>query len=1013
MTNPFAVPSKGGGSSNRLSSPSGGSNPFAGGTPSSRQPEQKKKTNRGFLGTLAHIPVSVGHDIASLASVPVGLYETAAALGQAQRGRPEKAIALGKGTAAATKEELQHPLRHPLYTALDVLTLASLGAGGAVRAGLLSGERAALETRSVRAFKQAGEGPVDVRLSSTKPLVRGRQRAFKAAQRRLSEVAIDRNLPIIGDIVASGYNFPLVGEGATYARRVRVSATRKGLQELPVYERYHRLRDKLSLEEKQALAIIPRDVHPADIAEALKDTENAAVAANPKVAELVLNPTPRLARAEQAQRQLATEGERMFQELGFLGQESIKGRPGFTIEPRKATPTKTVEERAIESVVGRKVRAPDRDNLGTVKEYDPVRDIATVRFVNRAEGAMADIEFPLADLRSAKKRRHIVGAKPITVPPVLPRAERYRATISEQLGREAQSLHGQPYYLPDLTTPPKRTSPLAGTGGGVGLVKTPGTARLNEQVNATLGRIDFTNDLLGPEFIRRVHARVHNAVYNALRDSSLRLTADELSAITDSRGRLPKGWEYLRAPVVGKTTGAVRAQRISPSRLEPGETAMTPKALRDLIPDPADMSKSKLTDHLGTTIREKAFHDGQFYYVAPSKTIKSAAGQFAQSSPAVRMFIEKPLTVWRALVLGLRPGFLVNNVVGNNLLYAVATMGTGGLRAYLHALQESGVGKPVLRRLIGQDYVPRGISTQLMEEFFPEQIHGTFGRTQAPTEGTVRGKAARIGHKAGAGIIPLTSSVAETLPRRALVENMIRRSPEFKKVYKAVPREARDFNQIARKVLTDRGEEYQRLISEQVNNALGDYVSLGAAERNVVRNIVPFYAWYKAIATIAFHMAADTPGRALILSRLGEIGQEDTARTFGKLPAWLQGIIPIGERQGDVQTILSTGGLNPYATLPQVGSGFTEDIQGLGLAPYISVPAYVLAHSYGQPTSLRDILAQSAYSFGRNLPPSRVIAPLPPSKLYPQRSRKSELLSFLGVPLKDLNVPEANRRAER
>jgi hypothetical protein len=128
------------------------------------------------------------------------------------------------------------------------------------------------------------------------------------------------------------------------------------------------------------------------------------------------------------------------------------------------------------------------------------------------------------------------------------------------------------------------------------------------------------------------------------------------------------------------------------------------------------------------------------------------------------------------------------------------------------------------------------------------------------------------------GAIPAaTQAVAETLPRRAAVETFIRQSPEFRTVYKSLPKETRTFDEAARKVLNgEGGAQYQRFVSDQVNHALGNYLNLGPVERKVIRNVLPFYSWYRAIASISFHLAADTPGRALLLKQLGEIGNEDS-----------------------------------------------------------------------------------------------------------------------------------------
>src|SRR3954463_8250147 len=103
--------------------------------------------------------------------------------------------------------------------------------------------------------------------------------------------------------------------------------------------------------------------------------------------------------------------------------------------------------------------------------------------------------------------------------------------------------------------------------------------------------------------------------------------------------------------------------------------------------------------------------------------------------------------------------------------------------------------------------------------------------------------------------MPLTQAVADRTLRRALVETMIRKSPEFKKVYRSMPRQTRDFETAAAKILRgEGGHAYQRMITERVNNVLGDYLNMSPFERNVLRGMFPFFGWYKAITRISAHL---------------------------------------------------------------------------------------------------------------------------------------------------------------
>src|SRR4029077_1433748 len=129
--------------------------------------------------------------------------------------------------------------------------------------------------------------------------------------------------------------------------------------------------------------------------------------------------------------------------------------------------------------------------------------------------------------------------------------------------------------------------------------------------------------------------------------------------------------------------------------------------------------------------------------------------EFTRSSNFVHHWVNNPLKIWRALVLGTRVGFLTNNLVGNSLMYAVKTGGQGALRDLFGAVMETH-GRETALKLLKNQATPPGLRNDLYKEFFPEQIGGTFGRTQSPSTSPLHaagGKAAE-GFRAATGAIP-------------------------------------------------------------------------------------------------------------------------------------------------------------------------------------------------------------------------------------------------------------------
>lgn len=131
----------------------------------------KPKRRGGVLGALSRIPGAFATDIYNAAvGTPAGLYYAGKAIVEpayqdirhGPRSRQAKEArarlnAAAKAVATSTIEDFRHPLRHPGDTALDVLGLASLGAGTAARAGAVSkavraGEEGSTVARAAKAL---------------------------------------------------------------------------------------------------------------------------------------------------------------------------------------------------------------------------------------------------------------------------------------------------------------------------------------------------------------------------------------------------------------------------------------------------------------------------------------------------------------------------------------------------------------------------------------------------------------------------------------------------------------------------------------------------------------------------------------------------------------------------------------------------------------------------------------------------------------------------------------------
>jgi len=418
----------------------------------------------------------------------------------------------------------------------------------------------------------------------------------------------------------------------------------------------------------------------------------------------------------------------------------------------------------------------------------------------------------------------------------------------------------------------------------------------------------------------------------------------------------------------------------------------------ELVGDADNLSKDSLVA-TGETDRAVVVEGGQRFYVAVPKTmLERATGEFTKADRVSRWFLSKPTAVWRALVLNLRPAWLVNNIVGNHLLYALRFAGPNGLRAYARAVKDAGHETSEFKRLV--------------EKYLPEQVQGTFLGSQRP------GTRSRLQNVASAGLAPLDIA-SEQMLRRAAVETVLRKSPEVRAIHKAMPKETRRFEQAARQAL-EQSPDLARRVSNEVNAALGNFLDLSPFERQFVRSVFPFYAWYRAITTIVARMPLEIPGRADAIARLGQVGADETERALGDIPGYLKGLVPVGGNDGVTARVFNATPLNPLGTVPQLG----EDISGT-VNPFIAGLSRALlgASKYDHVSPSRFVadFAGGISDVATGLPQVR-LAKAGSGSLYRGtpgkptlygRNARDELLAYLGVPYRKVNLQRARELAER
>src|SRR6266540_2940216 len=578
----------------------------------------------------------------------------------------------------------------------------------------------------------------------------------------------------------------------------------------------------------------------------------------------------------------------------------------------------------------------------------------------------------------------------ITEETALARPELHRKIVGGALG-DLDEPPLKPTYVPDKAIGERVANvDFAKMGGGVGVPQAAGG--INRGILLRAGQLALEPDMLGPQFLRDVKYGLFDDIHSMLLEGGVRMPKGD---------PLPEGWVYLRRKVMfDDETGAPfvidkgpgqASERIGYIEKTRGQHD---RELRDLMDEE---NQAMILDRrdFSTDVEDLAESELDYRIIVPKNLVDQVAGEFKRSSLAMRYLLEKPTNVWRSLVLGARVGFLVNNVVGNNLLYALRFAGPAGLRAYLNAVKAT-KGADAVRALLHTKGTPPGITRQFMEEFFPEQTqHGTFIGTQVGGD-----KAGTVSRVLSLGLQKFDRDIEVGL-RRAAVEAGLRKTPRVKKLLRQMPRETRSFEAAARKAI-DEDPALARQVSNQVNDALGNYLDLSSFERNAARQFFPFYAWFRAITLITLKMPLEVPGRTLALAKIGEIGTEMTAQTMGELPSYLRDVIPLGGPEGDRQKVLATRFSNPFTTVEQIGQAGRAVLTGrTGEAgrrvgpmfnPFIQAAieqgtgTSLLTGGEAPPTRLPGLPLGIAEQTVRYLPQTRLFSK--PTELYPQRDLK-------------------------
>jgi len=589
-----------------------------------------------------------------------------------------------------------------------------------------------------------------------------------------------------------------------------------------------------------------------------------------------------------------------------------------------------------------------------------------------------------------------------TPKPITP--DEIRAEI--EVAREEGTQPGieQPRYMPDQPAGlvPRGYAPATPR---IGPVRPGGTVFGSGGTLFRTGQFDVTGDVLTQRYMDNAKWAYHHDLHQ---------WAESVARPVARAADLPPGYEWLRQYRGEKipytlTTGA--GHRIA------NEEAF----------DLSDLGEITSNDpHLPTG---EIQHDAEGQRLAVPKVMANHFRQdMRRGQGTVRKAIDKYLQTWRRLVLHLRIPWLENNLIGNILLSGIRVAGNDGLRAFA-AMVGQAKGPQALAKIMHWSVGEGGLTREDMLDLMPEQTRaGTGYGSQLPPESKTLARLAkkrgfkqayRIGG-AVATALPRADIASEAWQRRLVANTALYGSPEVKRIFASLPKETRTMRQAMR--LSLKGDHHLvEQVSKDVNDTLGDYLSLSATERNHIRSLIPFYAWYREITRIALRLPINYPGRTLIMSRIAQIGNEVSPQD---VPLYLSGGYPLGGPQLQrpvptigsptrLQRIVSLRSANPLSSVEDVmnaASALVSQPRATKMQALAGVTNPGLAtvlQAMANPKRVGPIALAPFVNVAQNLPQYQLIHQRP-SQIYPTRSWSDLLLQQLGIPIKTYDVDQAS-----
>lgn len=435
-------------------------------------------------------------------------------------------------------------------------------------------------------------------------------------------------------------------------------------------------------------------------------------------------------------------------------------------------------------------------------------------------------------------------------------------------------------------------------------------------------------------------------------------------------------------------------------------------------------------------------------YIAPYHDAHNLSIEGGNSVKLLRTIVHKPTQFWKDMTIKYTPRTVMNNGIGNWLMYSLTNMGPGGVQAFGNALRHEfgsevlGSGHNLYSRNhwseinhlsdladnfgVGQSVIKSDVFDEATGRVLKRAVHmedlGTAGKIKAQ------------------GFYGVVAKTSERPVRLASLYHTYSAMPEVKAELAIARKEGLQGRRALDTAITRATKKNYGLVEEASlaqRRVAGDYLSMSAGEK-WLKDIIPFYLWNRHILKNTGNILLDNPARLAVGARLGGFGIAETEQYAGAMPDFLKGAIPLaalglGDRTGRMN-FLYTASLNPYATVGELAdtlNAWTAGDVRRGAAVSQFNPLIVGTFESVFQTSaltgvpsprtggiLADVVGRTASQFPY-VKTAKVIVdgdrfktPKGNDFLF-AKTKKGALTSIAGLPIKDTSVQRMNELADQ